>query len=95
MNTVSAQSLQCDCLFATLWTVAHQAPLSVGFSWQEYWSGSSFPPPGNLHNTGIEPVSPALASRFFTTSKEAHRSSCGCTEFHRDVLALCHAELTL
>ena len=57
--------------FATLWTVAHQAPLSVGFSWQEYWSGFMCPPPGDLSNPGIEPLSlksPALAGRLFTTS---------------------------
>ena len=47
-------------LFATPWTVAHQAPLSVGISRQEYWSGLPFPSPGNLPNPGIEPVSPAL-----------------------------------
>ena len=58
-------------LFATLWTVACQAPLSVGFSRQEYWSGLPCPPPGYLPNTGIEPeslTSPALAGRIFTTS---------------------------
>ena len=53
--------------FATPWTVAHQAPLSMGFPRQEYWSGLPFPPPGNLPNPGIEPVSLALAGRFFTT----------------------------
>ena len=47
-------------LFATLWTVAHQAPLSMGFSRQEYWSGLPFPSPGDLPNPGIEPGSPAL-----------------------------------
>ena len=47
-------------LFATPWTVAHQAPLSVGFSCQEYWSGLSFPPPGDLPDPGIEPESLAL-----------------------------------
>ena len=47
-------------LFATLWTVARQAPLSMGFSRQEYWSGLPFPPPGDLPNPGIEPGSPAL-----------------------------------
>jgi len=54
----------------TPWTVALQAPLSVGFSWQEYWSGLSFPPPRDLPDSGIEPESPAtsaLAGRFFTT----------------------------
>ena len=47
-------------LFATPWTVAYQAPPSMGFSRQEYWSGLPFPSPGDLPNPGIEPVSPAL-----------------------------------
>ena len=47
-------------LFVTLWTVARQAPLSMGFSRQEYWSGLPFPSPGDLPNPGIEPGSPAL-----------------------------------
>ena len=58
-------------LFVTLWTVARQAPLSMEFSSQEYWSGLLFPSPGDLPNPGIKPVSlvsPALAGRFFTTS---------------------------
>ena len=58
-------------LFATLWTVAHQAPLSMKFSRQEYWSGLPFPPPGDLPDPGIEPaslISPALPGGFFTTS---------------------------
>ena len=60
-------------LCMTLWTVAHQAPLSTGFSRQEYWSGLSCPPPGSLPDPGIELTSltsPTLASRFyfFTTS---------------------------
>ena len=53
----------------SLWppqAVARQTPLSLGFSQQEYWSGLSFPPPGDLPDTGIEPTSPALASGFFT-----------------------------
>ena len=60
----------CVRLFVTLWTVALQAPLSMEFSRQEYWSGLPFPSPGYLPNPGIEPaspVSPALAGRFFTT----------------------------
>ena len=55
----------------TPWTEAHQAPLSMEFSRQEYWSGLLFPPPGDLPNPGIEPsslASPALAGGFFTTS---------------------------
>ena len=68
-----AKSLQCRVgLFATLWTVAHQAPLSMGFFRQEYWSGLPCPSPGDLPNVCIEPESlmpPALAGRwFFTTS---------------------------
>ena len=45
-------------LFATLWTVAHQAPLSLGFSRQEYWSGLPFPPPGDVPDPGTEPAFP-------------------------------------
>ena len=57
-------------LFATPWTVACQAPLCVGFSQQEYWSGLPCPSPGDLPDTEIEPasfISPALAGGFFTT----------------------------
>ena len=57
-------------LFATLWTVARQVPLSMGLSWQEYWSGLPFPPPGDLPNPGnkpASPVAPVLAGGFFTT----------------------------
>ena len=57
-------------LFVTLSTVACQAPLSVGFSRQEYWSGLPHSLPGDLPEPGIEPasMSPALAGRFFTAS---------------------------
>ena len=58
-------------LFETPWPIARQAPLSVGFSRQEYWNGLPFSPPGDLPNPGIEPVSPlslTLAGGFFTTS---------------------------
>ena len=54
-------------LFVTRWAVACQAPLSKGFSRQKHWSGLLCPPPGDLPNTGMEPTSPALAGRFFTT----------------------------
>ena len=54
-------------LCAALWIVAHQAPLSMGFSRQEYWSGLPFPSPGDLPNPGIKPASPALVGGFFTT----------------------------
>ena len=58
-------------LFAIPWTVAHQAPLSMGFSRPEHCSGLPSPPPGDLPHLGIKPkslMSPALAGRFFTTS---------------------------
>ena len=58
-------------LFVTLWTVACQAPLSMGFFRQEYWSGLPCHPPGDLFDPGIKSVFlrfPALAGRFFTTS---------------------------
>ena len=68
----------CDCVlvaqscltFTIPWTISHQAPLSIEFSRQEYWSGLPFPSPGDLPNPGMEPpslVSSALAGRFFTT----------------------------
>ena len=60
----------CIQLCVTLWAVAHQAPLSMGFSRQEYWTGLPFPPPRDCPNPGIELMSLmsfALADRFFTT----------------------------
>ena len=61
-------------LFATPWTVAHQASLSMGLSRQEYWRGSPCPPPGDLPNPGFEPKIPALAGGFFTTEQPEGRS---------------------
>ena len=57
------QLLSCGQLFGTPWTVANQAPLSVGFPRQEHWSGLPFPPPGDLPSLGIKPTS--LTSRAF------------------------------
>ena len=54
-------------LFSTPWTVAFQAPLSMGFSRQEYWSVLPFPSPGDLPHPGIKSKSPALAGKFFIT----------------------------
>ena len=54
-------------LFATLWTVACQAPLSMGFSRQEYWSGLPCPSPGYFPDPGIEPGSPALEADTLTS----------------------------
>ena len=61
---VSVTSVQ---LFSTPWTVAHQAPLSMGFPRQEYWSGLPFPSPGDLPDPGIKLVFHVLAGGFFTT----------------------------
>ena len=59
-------------LFVTLWTVAHQAPLSMRFSKQVYWSGLPFPSPGYLPNLGIKPWSSALQADFLPS--EIHGS---------------------
>ena len=64
---MSAHSLSRVQLCVAPWTAAHQAPVSMGSSRQEYWSGLPFPPPGDLPDSGIEPTSPALAGGFFTT----------------------------
>ena len=64
---VKVKSLSRVPLFATPSTVAHQAPLSMGFSRQEYWSGLSFPFPGDLPDPGIKPRSPALQADTLTS----------------------------
>ena len=81
-----ARSLSRARLLATPWTSARQAPLSTGFSRQEYWSGLPFPSPGDLPHLGIKPTSlesPTLAGRFFTTSaiSETHVAPLAC--YHR------------
>ena len=63
---VKVKSLSRLRLFATPWTVALQAPPSMGFSRQEYWSGLPFPSPGGLPDPGIEPRSPALQADALT-----------------------------
>ena len=65
-NTCMCCVLRCVQLFATPWTVAHQIPLSLEFSRQEYWSRLPFLSPGDLPNLGIKPRSPALAHGSFT-----------------------------
>ena len=73
-------------LFATPWTVAHQAPLSREFPRQESWSGLPFPFPGDLPDTGIGSSSPALAGRFFTAEppeKPLSRSLACCSPWGR------------
>ena len=64
---VKVKSLSHVRLFATLWTVAHQAPPSMGFSRQEYWSGVPFLSPGDLPDPGIKPRSPALQAGALTS----------------------------
>ena len=61
---VKVKSLSCVRLFVTPWTIAYQAPLSMGFSRQECWSGLPFPSSGDLPKPGIEPKSPALQAHF-------------------------------
>ena len=71
VQTCIPSHFSCVQFFATLWTVAHQAPLSIGFSRQEYWSGLPRLSLGDLPNPGIELaslMSPALAGGFFATS---------------------------
>ena len=63
-------------LFVTPWTVAHQAPLSMGFSRQEYWSGLPFPSPGDLPNPEIEPRSPTLQADALSSEPPGKPSIC-------------------
>ena len=78
---VCAQSLSCVQLFVTPWTGAHQAPQSMVFSRQEYWSGLPFPPPEDLPDPGIEPMSlasPALADDAPALHHRATWETCLC-----------------
>ena len=82
---VYSQSLSRVQLFATQWTVTYQAPLSMGFSRQEHWSGLPCPPPGDLPNPGIETTSltsPALVGGFFTTEPPRKRLSLSLSHIH-------------
>ena len=62
-------------LFGTPWTVTHQAPQSMGFLRQEYWSGLLLPSPGDLPNPGIKSTVFCLAGRFFTPEPLAHKTT--------------------
>ena len=73
---VKVKSLNRVQLFATPWTVAYQAPLSMGFSRQEYWSGLPFPSPGDLPDPGIQPGSPTLEADTLT-SEPPRKPYCG------------------
>ena len=69
------------CLFVSPWTVTRQAPLTMGLSRQDYWSGLPFPPPGDLPDSGIEPASPespAPAGGFFTRESLNRLSNSTC-----------------
>ena len=72
--------------FVILWTIALQAPLSMGFPRQGCWSGLPFPSARDLPNPGIDPASPALADKFFTTEPPGKLKSC-ITMFYMDVHA--------
>ena len=67
LKVVKVKPLSHVRLFSTLWTVAYQAPPSMGSSRQEYWSGLPFPPPGDLPNPGIKPESPTFQADALTS----------------------------
>ena len=73
ISKVKVKSLSPVRLFATPWTIAHGPPPSVGFSRQEYWSGSPFPSPGALPNPGIKPGSPTLQADAFSSVQSLSR----------------------
>ena len=86
-SPVLLSSFSCVRLFVTPWTVGCQAPLSMGFSRQEYWSGLPFPSPGNLPDPGIEPAyltSLALVGGFFLTSAAWEAQSMGSQRVKHD-----------
>ena len=70
LDNVKVKSLSLVQLFATPWTVAYQAPLSMEFSRQEYWSGFPFPSPGNLPDPGLEPTSTACRQTLYRLSHQ-------------------------
>ena len=79
--------LSCVWRFVTPWTIACQAPLSEGFSRQDYWSGLLFPSPGDLTNPGIKPMSLALAGGFFTSwATKASYKCLACSRFNSYLL---------
>jgi len=79
------------------WTIAHQTPLSMGFSRQKYWSGLPFPPAGDPPDPEIEPESLALAGRFFTTAApgDQHKASKSSEKSSQRTLSLETENLTL
>ena len=77
-HTIEVKSLSRVQLFVTPWTVAYQAPPSMGFSRQEYWSGLPCPPTGDLPNPGIQPRSPALQADALTSEPPGKPSKRDC-----------------
>ena len=87
---VCVQSLSCVQVFEALWTIACQAPLSMGVPRQEHWNGLFFPTPGNLPDPGMEPeslASPALAGGLFTTSCHLESPDWLSVQFSRPVVS--------
>ena len=74
------------------WTVARLAPLSIGFLRQEYWSGLPFPSPGSVPDPRIEPASPAVVGRFFTTETPG-KLWCFCVSYRTLILLFYHPAL--
>ena len=83
-------------LFVTPRTVARQAPLPMGFSWQEYWRGLLFLFPGDLPDPGIKPAYPALAEGFFTTEASGKPKPLSCVQsFVTPWTVTCQASLSM
>ena len=74
-ESVKVKSLSCVRLFATPWTAAYQAPPSIAFSRQEYWSGLPFPSPGDLPDPGIKPGFPTLEAEALTSEPPGKAAS--------------------
>ena len=92
---VHAQSLSCVWLFATPRTIACPAPLSMGFCRQEHCSGLPFPPPGELPNPGMEPLSPALEGGIFTTEPPGKpREAESCPQMKHPICEVCRPQLS-
>ena len=87
LQSIGSTELDTTELIWHAWTVAHQAPLSMRFSRQEYWSGLPFPPPGDLPNPEIKPVYPTVAGRFFIT-EPPEKHSCNCSWYYTFLLSL-------
>ena len=84
--------LSCVRLFVTPWTVVYEAPPSMGFSRQEYWSGLPFPSPGDLPDPGIKPQSPALQADTLP-SKPPGKCSLGISNCLEEISSLSHCFL--